>query len=75
MQHRTAEAGGRNDEIRMTKECRMTKLEWSIDRFVIRASSLIRHSDFVIRHFVGRLLEVRTVRYASRGPSIRLGLK
>jgi hypothetical protein len=53
----------------------MTKLEWSIDRFVIRASSLIRHSDFVIRHFVGRLLEVRTVRYASRGPSIRLGLQ
>jgi hypothetical protein len=35
--------GNPNDETRMTKEIRMTKSE-----FVIRASSFIRHSGFVI---------------------------
>jgi Domain of unknown function (DUF6754) len=40
-----------NDESQMTKEIRMTYDETRV-RFVIRTSSLIRHSTFVIRHFV-----------------------
>jgi len=46
--------GMTNDEIRMTKEARMTKHETrpaACRRLVIRASSFFRHSSFVIRHF------------------------
>jgi hypothetical protein len=43
-----------NDEARMPKPEGMTKPEvqsaWA-DSFVIGASTLIRHSSFVIRHF------------------------
>jgi hypothetical protein len=37
-----------NDETRMTNQIPMTEAPMSL---VIRYSSLIRHSDFVIRHF------------------------
>jgi len=44
----------RNDEARMTKPEGMTKSEAQTARediFVIRASTFLRHSSFVIRHF------------------------
>jgi len=41
-----------NDEARMSKHEGMTKVKITRDlSFVIQASSLVRHSSFVIRHF------------------------
>src|ERR1700738_3807576 len=40
-----------NSECRMTKECPNDEGRMSAARFDIRASSLIRHSTFVLRHF------------------------
>ncbi|PYJ70751.1 MAG: hypothetical protein DME75_08715 [Verrucomicrobia bacterium] len=53
------DAGCENDEIRMTNDESMTKREARIPTahshlqgyFVIRISSFLRHSSFVLRHF------------------------
>jgi hypothetical protein len=59
-----------NDEARMTNETTMTndkKAPRCTSFFVIVFSSFIRHSDFVIRHFVDWLAAALAPRVWQRG--------